>query len=147
MTNYRCNQSICDLSNKLFANFPATTSGNNIVTGHDGVFFIKEKDIESYLQKYKPVQLRNDSKEKRIKENYRVMNFGESKGLSFDRVLLYPTKPFLDWLRDNSSRLAETSRSKLYVALTRARYSVAIVSDKENINNDISHYLFENDEN
>lgn len=147
MTNYRCNKPICDLSNKLFANFPVTTSGNYTETEHDGVFFIKEKDIESYLQKYKPIQLRNDSREKRIKENYRVMNFGESKGLSFDRVLIYPTKPFLDWVKDNSSELAETSRSKLYVALTRAKHSVAIVNDKENINNDISHYLFENDEN
>ncbi|WP_409149712.1 UvrD-helicase domain-containing protein [Sphingobacterium sp. BS-2] len=141
MTNYRCNKPICDLSNKLFANFSVTTSGNYKETGHDGVFFIKEKDIESYLQKYKAIQLRNDSREKRIKENYSVMNFGESKGLSFDRVLIYPTKPFLDWIKDNSSELAETSRSKLYVALTRAKYSVAIVNDKENINNDISHYL------
>jgi DNA helicase IV len=56
-----------------------------------------------------------------------VMNFGESKGLSFDRVLIYPTKPFIDWFINNESDLVETSRSKLYVAITRARYSVAIV--------------------
>lgn len=140
MTNYRCNESICDLSNKLFTDFQATSSGNTIITAHDGVFFIKEKDIENYLQKYQPLQLRNDSREKKIKENYSVMNFGESKGLSFDRVLIYPTKPFLDWLGDNSTQLAETSRSKLYVAITRARYSVAIVNNKENINPDISHW-------
>ncbi|WP_220271268.1 UvrD-helicase domain-containing protein [Sphingobacterium spiritivorum] len=143
MTNYRCNKSICDLSNKLFTDFQATTSGNTTMTTHDGVFFVKEKDIENYLQKYQPIQLRNDSREKKIKENYRVMNFGESKGLSFDRVLIYPTKPFLDWLKDNSTQLAETSRSKLYVAITRARYSVAIVNNKDNISNEISHYIFE----
>lgn len=140
MTNYRCNKPICDLSNKLFPNFQATTSGNNVTKEHSGVFFIKEQDIENYLQKLEPIQLRNDSREKRIKENYRVMNFGEAKGLSFDRVLIYPTKPFLDWLKDNNAELAETSRSKLYVALTRARYSVAIINDKENINSEIQHY-------
>jgi DNA helicase II / ATP-dependent DNA helicase PcrA len=57
------------------------------------------------------------------------MNFGESKGLSFDRVLIYPTKPIFYWLNNNNSDLAPTSRSKFYVALTRARFSVGIVYD------------------
>ncbi|AQX00109.1 UvrD-helicase domain-containing protein [Elizabethkingia anophelis] len=139
LTNYRCNKAICDLSNKLFIDFEATTSGNNEITDHDGVFFIKEKDVDSYLHKYQPLQLR-DTRKKIVNENYAVMNFGESKGLSFDRVIIYPTKPFLDWLKDSNTELTEISRSKLYVALTRARYSVAIVNNKEKINEDISHY-------
>lgn len=139
MTNRRCNKPICDLSNKLFPKFPATTSGNQDVTEHSGVFFIKQQDVEKYLQKFQPVQLR-DSIRTRVNENYKVMNFGESKGLSFDRVLIYPTKPLLGWLKDNSAELADTSRSKFYVAITRARHSVAIVNDTENINNDIKHY-------
>lgn len=139
MTNHRCNKPICDLSNKLFPNFQATTSGNNVATEHSGVFFIKPQDVESYLQKFEPVQLR-DSKSANVNENYRVMNFGEAKGLSFDRVLIYPTKPFIKWLKDNNSVLAETSRSKLYVAITRARHSVAIIC-KENLTIDgITNY-------
>ena len=139
MTNHRCNKPICDLSNILFPNFQATTSGNNIATEHSGVFFIKPQDVESYLQKFEPVQLR-DSKNANVNENYRVMNFGEAKGLSFDRVLIYPTKPFIKWLKDNNSELAETSRSKLYVAITRARHSVAIIC-KDNLTIDgITNY-------
>lgn len=139
MTNYRCNKSICDLSNKLFPNFQATTSGNNDTTEHSGVFLIKEQDIENYLQNFEPIQLR-DSKRTNVNENYRVMNFGEAKGLSFDRVLIYPTEPFIKWLKDNNSELAETSRSKLYVAITRARHSVAIIC-KNNLTIDgISNY-------
>ncbi len=134
-TNYRCNKAICDLSNNLFPDFQGTTSGNATLTGHDGVFLVREQDAENYLEQYKPVQLR-DSKRKEVSQNYRVMNFGESKGLSFDRVLIYPTKPFIDWLKNNNSDLAETSRSKLYVAITRARNSVAIVVNEENINID-----------
>ncbi len=126
MTNYRCNKPICDLSNKMFPNFQATTSGNNVEIEHSGVFFIKEQETENYLQKFEPIQLR-DSKKTNVNENYRVMNFGEAKGLSFDRVLIYPTKPFIDWLKNNNTELAETSRSKLYVAVTRARHSVAII--------------------
>ncbi len=143
LINYRCNEPICNLSNNLFKNFVGAKSGNVLVSGHDGVFFVKEKDVEYYLQKYNPVQLR-DSKKKNVNENFIVMNFGEAKGLSFDRVLIYPTKPFMDWFMNNESDLAETSRSKLYVAITRARYSVGIViSDKANLVVDgITNYIF-----
>lgn len=65
--------------------------------------------------------------EKRVKNNHEALNFGNSKGLSFDRVLIYPTKPIMDWIKNNSSDLAPTSRSKFYVAVTRAKYSVGIV--------------------
>jgi len=135
LTNYRSIASICDLSNKLFIDFQSTTAGNFDTTEHDGVYFLKENDIEDYLKKYNPVQLR-DSKKRVVNENYRVMNFGEAKGLSFDRVLIYPTKPFIDWIKDNNQKLAPTSRSKFYVAITRARFSVAIIydyTDKTNI--------------
>jgi superfamily I DNA/RNA helicase len=125
--NYRSNKDICILSNKIFKYFPQTSSGNCKTTGHDGVFFVKKTDIDIYLEKYSPVQLRDSSRTKNVNENYNVMNFGESKGLSFDRVLIYPTKPFLAWLEDNNNELAETSRAKLYVAITRARYSIGIV--------------------
>ena len=125
-TNYRCNELICNLSNKLFTDLPPTTSGNNVTTTHDGVFLVRETDIDEYLKTYSPVQLRENVKTE-VNSNYRVMNFGESKGLSFDRVLIYPTNPILKWLADNDSELAPTSRSKLYVALTRARHSVAII--------------------
>lgn len=126
MVNYRCISPICELSNLLFPDFKCTTSGNDNSSEHDGVFFIKEDNIDAYLEKFNPVQLR-DNKKKEVNENYRVMNFGEAKGLSFDRVLIYPTKPFMDWLKNNASELAPTSRSKFYVAITRSRYSVGIV--------------------
>ena len=134
MTNYRCNEAICNLSNKLFLDLPQATSGNTDTTDHDGVFLVRAVDINEYLKTYSPVQLRENIKTE-VNQNYRVMNFGESKGLSFDRVLIYPTKPILEWLADNNSELAPTSRSKLYVALTRARYSVGIICNyPDNLN-------------
>ena len=62
-------------------------------------------------------------------------NFGKSKGLTFNRVLIYPTNPIKNWIKDNNIELASTSRCKFYVAITRARYSVGIVynyNDSEN---------------
>ena len=126
--NYRCIPAICDLSNKLFPNLQKTTSGNNEISGHDGIFLVKKHDVNKYLYKFMPMQLR-DSIKTEVNEHYRVMNFGESKGLSFDRVLIYPTKPIVNWLIDHQSDLVPTSRSKFYVAITRAKYSVGIVYD------------------
>lgn len=127
-TNYRSIKAICDLSNKLFPEHSSIQSGNTYSTGHDGIFLVRSQDIDSYLARYKPLQLRNN-RTKIIENSYPIMNFGESKGLSFDRVLIYPTKPILEWLKNNTSDLKSESRSKLYVAITRARYSVAFVYD------------------
>ena len=65
------------------------------------------------------------------------MNYGESKGLGFDRVLIYPTQKILDFILKNKS-LDGTSRAKFYVAITRARHSVGIVhnfQDSDSIEN------------
>lgn len=128
--NHRSIAAICDLSNKLFPRYEATQSGNTQNTGHDGIFLVRPQDVELYLRNYEPLQLR-DSCKKVITNTYRVMNFGESKGLSFKRVLIYPTEPFLKWLKNDTSELKPVSRSKLYVAITRAEYSVAFVYDFE----------------
>ena len=126
--NYRCISDICNLSNKLFPDLQSAKSGNTKTTEHDGVFLVRTQDAEEYLQKFNPVQLQ-DTKRTEVNCNYKVMNYGESKGLSFKRVLIYPTKPVRDWLKNNHSDLAPTSRAKLYVAITRAEYSVGIVYD------------------
>lgn len=128
--NYRSCPAICDLSNKLFPDFQNTTSGNSIVTGHDGVFLIKSKDLENYLETYNPIQLR-DSVKTKVNEKFKVMTFGKSKGLEFNRVLIYPTDAYVGWLKNNSLKLKPTSRSKFYVAITRARQSVGIVCDED----------------
>lgn len=132
LTNYRSNKIICDFSNKLFPDFSQTISGNDKITGHDGIFFVKKQDVNNYLKEYQPIQLRDSIKRKDVNENYRVMNFGEAKGLTFDRVIIYPTQPIINWLKDNNADLPATSRSKFYVAVTRARYSIGIVIDKDN---------------
>jgi len=58
-----------------------------------------------------------------------AMNFGESKGLTFDRVLIYPHGPARKWLASGDIGYVAKSTAKMYVAATRARYSVAFVYD------------------
>jgi DNA helicase-2/ATP-dependent DNA helicase PcrA len=50
-----------------------------------------------------------------------------------DRVLIYPTKTMINWMKDHSKDLQPKTRAQFYVAITRAKYSVGIVFDyKEN---------------
>ncbi len=126
--NHRSNQHICNFVNKIFPDYNPTNSGQNKTTGHDGVFLIREKDIDAYFFDYPScIQLRYSVTEKRVKKICEVCNFGNSKGREYDRVLLYPTTPITSWIKDNNSNLQPISRSKFYVAVTRARYSVGIV--------------------
>ncbi len=134
--SYRNNELICNFSSKLFPEYNTPISNQNKDVEHRGIFFVKKEDINDYLKKFKPLQLR-DTRRTKVNYDFPVMNFGESKGLGFDRVLIYPTNPILKWIMEGEE-LNPTSCSKLYVALTRAKYSVAIVydySDDTNIEN------------
>lgn len=126
--SYRCNAPICKLSDQLYPDYRPTVAGHSEETGHDGLFLVKKEDVKSYLERYNPVQLRYNSMTP-VDSNYEIRNFGESKGLEFPRTLLYLTSTISNWLLDNSLSLASTTRSKFYVAVTRARYSTAIVYD------------------
>lgn len=127
--SYRNNKEICFVANKLYPDMRACEHKNYQRTGHDGVFFVLQNDVEKYLQTYTPMQLRR-SKDQKVHASYPVKNFGEAKGLSFDRVLIYPTKDMLKWFLNQKVELKIETKSKLYVALTRARYSVGIVCER-----------------
>jgi len=58
--------------------------------------------------------------------NYPAINIGVSKGRTYDRVLIFPTKPMKIYLKTKDIKKAGDI-SKLYVAITRARFSVAFV--------------------
>ena len=81
---HRCNQHIADIADGFFPAEPKTKSLNRTVTGHDGVFVIPCADVAVYIEKYQPQVLRLDVKTPC--HGYPAMNFGESKGLTFERV-------------------------------------------------------------
>ncbi len=132
-TTHRNNYRICSYSAKLFPDFPPVLpcscpdcdSGSS---DHVGVFLVRKVDVEEYLCNFKPVQLRWSSSVP-VNTNYEARNFGESKGLEFERVLIYPTEKMQKWVTDNSATLSNEARAKLYVGITRAKISTAIVMD------------------
>ena len=124
---YRCNQAIASLSDSFFPNEPKTVSRNHSKTGHDGVFLVRKCNVEEYARRFSPKVLRYSSRT--TCGSFEAMNFGESKGLTFDRVLIYPHGPALKWLATGDAGFVEKSAAKIYVATTRARHSVAFVYD------------------
>jgi DNA helicase-2/ATP-dependent DNA helicase PcrA len=120
----RCHQAICDFASALFPEFPALTSGNLTVTGHDGVHEISRFDVLTYFEQHRPQALRwNKTADT---QGLPALNIGVSKGSTYDRVLIFPTKPMLQYLEDRDPTKLK-SREMLYVAATRARQSVAFV--------------------
>lgn len=129
---HRNNKAICDFSSQLFPDYekcePCSCDNcRNYIQESEGIFIVRNDYIDNYCDRFKPTILRWSG------AVHPDWNFGKSKGLTFDRVLIYPTtsgkSSMLRWLKDSSTKLSNEARSKLYVAITRARYSVAFVHD------------------
>lgn len=126
--SYRNNKSICEYSSKLYPDYDEPDTNQFEITGHDGIFFVRPQDIEMYMDEFRPMQLR-ENRVVKVDDRYPAINMGESKGITYDRVLIYPTSTMKKWIDNHSTGLKPKTRSQLYVAITRAKFSVAIVYD------------------
>lgn len=77
-----------------------------------------------YADKYRPQVLRHDKRANT--QGLPAINIGVSKGSTYDRVLIFPTKPMLQYLETKDPSVLKKPEA-LYVAITRARHSVAFV--------------------
>lgn len=120
----RCNQVICSLANKIFPDLPSANSDNKMNEKVDGILLLKKEDVSSYIDKYKPTILRYNKRSNTL--GYPAINYGASKGSTFERVLIFPTEGIEKFLKTGSiDDIGD--KSKFYVAVTRARHSVAFV--------------------
>ena len=133
---HRNDHKIASFSSKLYPTYKQTVSCDcaecrTLTPKQRGVYVIREDDIEDLLKidtglETKLLRFKNSNKEE--------MNFGLAKGLTFDRVIIYPTDSIVDWIKGGDD-LKDTTRAKFYVALTRSRYSSFIVCDYLNKEN------------
>lgn len=126
VVTWRANQMIATFSDTLFPapiTFEATVSNQVETTGHDGVFAITEADVRAYLATFGPQPLRGSIATARAVD-LPFKNFGKVKGLTFDRVLIFPTSKVTKFLTRGTD-LAPKTACGLYVAVTRAKHSVA----------------------
>jgi DNA helicase II / ATP-dependent DNA helicase PcrA len=125
--SYRSNQAICDFADALFPHLPMTTSANVQIKTPTGILMVRPADLPDHIAANGAVVLRHSVTSNTL--GFPGMNFGASKGCSFDHIVIFPTQPIKRYLETKEpSVLADEARSKLYVAITRARHSVAFVS-------------------
>lgn len=140
--NWRCIQTICTIADAVHKGaYKATESAVEKIppelAHHLGAFIVKHSDVNDYIAAYDPMVLRWNvtSGAKILPAQARCYNFGSSKGLGFDRVLILPAESQMHFVLDGVAPFpadAETAQNKMYVAITRARYSLGfIVPDKK----------------
>lgn len=143
--SYRSNQEICDFSDLIHENegFQPTISKAketpNDDPEHIGIYIVPFSKLQLYINKYNPMVLTVSSLTKLpFSQNSPLrMNFGLSKGLTFERVLIIPTKKQIEFLIKGNSAFSkdktDEAKNKLYVATTRAKFSVcfAIQNDDD----------------
>ncbi|MFT3663027.1 MAG: UvrD-helicase domain-containing protein [Gordonia sp. (in: high G+C Gram-positive bacteria)] len=127
----RFNQDIANFSDLIHdpaLNLPCTISRQVEVTGHDGVFLVDDLHLLAYAANWpeSPTVLWS-RKSNRLLPDGEVQTFGKSKGITRDRVIIVATGPVVDLLKSHKP-LAAKSACGFYVAATRARHSVAIVT-------------------
>lgn len=135
--SWRCIQSICDLADRVHAGdgqYSVTRSQITVVPpeygDHQGIFAVPESRLKEYIETYNPVILRwNRQTEQALCDGRAAYNFGEAKGMGFERVFIIPPDSHAKFFRGDTAAFkkakTDESRNKLYVAITRAKYSVA----------------------
>jgi DNA helicase II / ATP-dependent DNA helicase PcrA len=127
-TTWRSVQAVASFSDAIFnpaLGFPATTSAQDKTSEHDGVFAVAPAHVDAYIEQYRPACLRQLVTTP-VPEDVAATNFGISKGLTHDRVLIFPTGPIRAFLT-KGTQLGDKSACGLYVGVTRAVHSVAFV--------------------
>lgn len=139
--NRRSVQAICLFADRIHEgvfNFqPAQSLVGSIpkeFADHVGVVAVRADHVPAYLERYNPVILRRTrSTESDLCLGFRTCNYGESKGLGFDRVLVLTTAKQREFIGGKTDVFdgdkTDKARNTFYVVATRARYSVAFVFD------------------
>jgi len=128
--SHRNSSVICALASKLFTDYSECRS---LLTGnheHSGIFFVRRSDVHDYGRITEPLQLRLNKNVSPLLPT-QIMNYGESKGLEAEHVLIYPTVEMLRWLNGEKISLEFKTKAQLYVAITRAFFSVGIVVEDD----------------
>lgn len=94
---------------------------------HEGIFILPWKNLQAYEEKYRPTYLTYDSKQANKLPSYctRKINFGDSKGITRNDIVILPNTPLEKFVFEKPLK----SPTKYYIACTRARYSIALITN------------------
>lgn len=135
-TTRRFNQEICDFINTIHADedtaiSPEPTMEQETQPGNVGVYLVDLKYLNEYCDHYRPVILRYDKNAKiGFQHECDVFNYGGAKGATYERTVIIPVGTTLPFIKEQKHISSDQTRSKFYVACTRAKHSVVIAMDK-----------------
>ena len=115
--SHRNNKIICDFSSKLYPEYaackPCKCEKCRIPSDHDhqGLYLVKKDHVEEYCQRYNPQKLHYQ------KAEFPDLNFGVSKGLSFERILIYPTERIINYLKNGQLSEIKSIKAKFYMII------------------------------
>ena len=125
--SHRCSKAVCEFANGLWPGMDGMTPSHQNSDKHSGVFLVSKGHVSEYVASFWPQVLRHSRRTRT--PGCEALNFGQAKGLQFDRVLIFPTGPIRTFLATGDLEAVEKGKSRLHVAVTRARHSVAFVLD------------------
>ena len=115
--SHRNNKLICEFSSALYPNYAVCEpceceECRKETPDHQGVFLVKPDHEKAYGKKYNPQILLYQ------KAKYPDLNYGISKGLGFDRVLIKPTDKIGKYLENGDIGIIDSAetKAKFYVA-------------------------------
>ena len=130
---YRCHKDIINFVNNFYNEYPPMESIEIEENEHQGVFVIKPEQIQTYIKKYNPVQIIYDSKTKTNKLA-KTVNMGKSKGATYNRVLLYPTRELEKYIITGNGKISSSTKKRVYVGMTRPVNSLTfVIHEEENV--------------
>lgn len=132
-TTYRSSQVIATFSDSIFnpdlGYAPTVSAAVAEAHPHSGLFTVRESDAIVYAQRIGALCLRHN---KAVGKHLELpfVTFGVAKGRTVDHVLIYPTSKALKFLA-GGARLEGTAACSLYIGVTRAKHSIAFITDRE----------------
>jgi DNA helicase-2/ATP-dependent DNA helicase PcrA len=130
-TCYRCYKDIVLFLNEFYPEYNSLNFVDDIPKCSDqGIFIVRREDLNDYLKLYKPIQLRYN-KRTQVVEEYKSINYRNSKGSTYARTIIYPTGDLKCYLKSGKKFEKQSTKNAIYVALSRAIDSVGIVYDDE----------------
>lgn len=124
----RCHKDIVDFLNDFYCDYDKLGCIDIPINKSQGIFVVKTQDLDKYLKIYKPMQLRYNKKV-RVNADYKSVNYRNSKGCTYNRTIIYPTNDLKTYLKTGKEINKISTKNAIYVALSRAVDSVAIVYD------------------
>ena len=127
--SHRCCQPILDWADALFEGYEPTTSLHAESQDGDGVHLLTRLELTGHLETYGAEIMVLRRQKTNDTMGLQAVNIGVSKGATYERVVLFGSKPMVQVALGTLSpdKMSPIERNRLYVAVTRARRSVVIV--------------------